>query len=163
MSGTPSDYAVTCAGVCGPLGESCHNSCTTRLATCSLLSVADDPVSSSQIAMRLVFPLTRIAEPLKRPSLRPGRGGLITALRVFTHHAGACLTVEQATVLRPGSPNPYNKSERSLSAGCQRALRSITVYITGYIWLAASELERSGLLPLFPRACRLRRVRRRVT
>lgn len=37
---------------------------------------------------------------------------LITALRAFTHHAGACLTVEQATVL-------INKSERSLSAGIQ--------------------------------------------
>ena len=66
--------------------------------------------------MSLFVPLTRIAEPLKRPSFRLGRGGLTTALRAFTHHAGAYLSVRHATVLRPG---PYNKSERSLSAGIQ--------------------------------------------
>ena len=43
-------------------------------------------------------------------------------------------------------PTLINKSERSLSAGCQRALRSITVCSSGYIWLAASVLERPGLL-----------------
>lgn len=48
-------------------------------------------------------------------------------------------------------PTLINKSERSLSAGIQRALRSITVCSPGYIWLAASELERSGLLiPVSP-------------
>ena len=67
-------------------------------------------VRKSCLSLGLFVPLTRTAEPLKRPSLRLGRGGLITALRAFTHHAGAYLTVEQATVLTAGNPQPLSTS-----------------------------------------------------
>ena len=69
--------------------------------------------------------------------------------------AGCCGAYREETL-----PIAINKSERSLFAGIQRVLRSITVCSSGYIWLAASVLERPGLLPLLPRACRLQRPAR---